>query len=291
MSDNLRFRVGVDVGGTFTDVAVLDTETNELQVYKVPTTPHDPSIGVLNGLKYAEEASPNGFRISLVADFLHGTTITTNALIEHKHVPCALLITEGLRGSIQVQEQARQGNLFDLTLGHPDSLVDERHIFEVPERVDYAGKNVLDVDEAAVRAIAERILTLGLSSVTVCLLFSFVNPAHERRVRELLHEVAPALRVTLSSDVLPRIREWPRISTLLASASLEPLLVDYVSRLAEALATEGLGFDQLFLMESNGGLMPFRAVINGGRAVHTLLSGPPRCRERCPSSGRSSRTS
>jgi len=274
MSAPRRFRVGVDVGGTFTDVAVLDIETNALQVFKVPTTPADPSVGVLDGLRYAEETSTAGYRTAAVADFLHGTTITTNALIEKKHVPCALLVTKGLRGSVQVQEQARQGNLFDLALGHPDSLVDERHIFEVPERVDAAGKVVEEVDEEAVREIARQIVGYGLTSVTVCLIFSFVNPDHERRVRELIHEVAPALRVSLSSDVLPRIREWPRISTILASASLEPLLVDYVGNLAAALGSEGLEFDQLFLMESNGGLMPFRAVINGGRAVHTLLSGP-----------------
>lgn len=269
-----RFRVGVDVGGTFTDIAVLDIERNELHVFKVPTVPADPAIGVIAGLDFAEREHPKDFQVRHLLDFLHGTTITTNALIERHHVPCALLVTAGLRGSVQVQDQSRQGNLFDLTLGHPDSLVEDRHVFEVPGRIDAAGKVVDALDEDAVRDVARRVVAAGLTSVTVCLLFAFLEPSHERRVREILLEEAPALRVALSSDVLPRVREWPRMSTVLASASLEPLLADYVGHLADELHGRELAFEQLFLMESNGGLMPFSAVLHGGRTIHTLLSGP-----------------
>jgi len=274
-SKQARFRIGVDVGGTFTDIAVLDLQDNALQVFKVPTVPADPAVGVLAGLDFAEQSHQGNFQMHDILDFLHGTTITTNALIERKHVQCALLVTANLRGSVQVQEQARHGNLFDLTLGHPDSLVDDRHVFEVPERIDSAGKVLEELDVLAVREIAQQISKIGLTSVTVCLIFSFLNPSHEQRVREILLEESPGLRISLSSDVLPRLREWPRISTVLASASLEPLLIDYVRHLADELEERhDLGFDQLFLMESNGGLMPFRAVLNGGRTAHTLLSGP-----------------
>lgn len=268
-----RWRIGVDVGGTFTDLAVLDTSNGELSVHKVPTTPRDPSVGVLDGLRQVAHERA-GFDLAELEHFLHGTTITTNALIEKNYAPCALLVTEGHRGAVQVQDQQRQGNLFDISVGHPDSLVDERHVFEVPERTGASGEVVRAPDTAAVAAIGARLAAAGIGSVAVCLLFSFTNPAHERQVRDILAEQAPGLRISLSSDVLPRIREWPRISTMLLNASLEPLLVDYVHTLGEALASRGVEFRRAFLMESNGGLMPFSAVIGGGRAVHTLLSGP-----------------
>jgi N-methylhydantoinase A len=268
-----RWRVGVDVGGTFTDVAVLDRETSQVEILKVPTTPADPSIGVLNGMTRATEVI-EGFDVADVADFLHGTTITTNALIQRTFRPCALLVTEGMRGSVSVQDQRRVGNTYDLRSGHPDSLVADDHVFEVPGRIGADAKVVRELDRAAVVSIAGRLRELDVRSVAVCLLFSFANPIHEEQVREILQAELPETRVSLSSEVLPRIREWPRISTMLLGASLEPLLIDYISLLADGLTGRGLSYDRLFLMESNGGLMPFSAVMAGGRAVHTLLSGP-----------------
>lgn len=268
-----RWRVGVDVGGTFTDVAVFDRETGRVEILKVPTTPADASIGVLNGMSRATEVI-NGFEIADVADFLHGTTITTNALIQRTFHQCALLVTENMRGSVQVQDQRRVGNVYDLRSGHPDSLVADDHVFEVPGRIGADAKIVRDLDRAAVVRIAHRIRELDVQSVAVCLLFSFANPIHEQLVREILEAEVPDVQVRLSSEVLPRIREWPRISTMLLGASLEPLLVGYIKSLAEGLTSRGLAYDRLFLMESNGGLMPFSAVTAGGRAVQTLLSGP-----------------
>lgn len=268
-----RWRIGVDVGGTFTDVAVLDCETSQVKILKVPTTPANPSIGVLDGINRAGDVI-DGFRIADVADFLHGTTITTNALIQRTFRPCALLVTENMRGSVQVQDQRRVGNVYDLRSGHPDSLVADDHVFEVPGRVGADAKIVRDLDGGAVGRIAQRLCELNVQSVAVCLLFSFANPIHEQQVRQILEAEIPGIRVRLSSEVLPRIREWPRISTMLLGSSLEPLLIDYIKSLAEGLTSRGLRYDRLFLMESNGGLMPFSAVMAGGRAVQTLLSGP-----------------
>lgn len=267
-----RWRLGVDVGGTFTDVAVLDATSKELQVFKVPTTPDDPSVGVLNGLRLVAEQVA-GFVVADIDHFLHGTTITTNALIQRTYAPCALLVTEGHRGSVQVQDQQRRGNLFDLHAGHPTPIVDESAVFEVPERIAADGTLVADLDTERVEQIADRIAQAGLQSAAVCLLFSFVNPTHEQEVGHILEKRVPGIRLSLSSEILPRIREWPRISTLLLNASLEPLLVDYVERLGASLEAQGLEWPRLFLMESNGGVMPFSAV-SSGRAVHTLLSGP-----------------
>jgi N-methylhydantoinase A len=268
-----RWRVGVDVGGTFTDVAVFDRRTAQVEILKVPTTPADPSIGVLNGMTRAAEVIGD-FALEDVADFLHGTTITTNALIQRTFRPCALLVTEGMRGSVYVQDQRRVGSTYDLHNGHPDGLVADDHVFEVPGRIGADGTVVRDVDRAAVASIARRLRALDVDSIAVCLLFSFANPVHERQVQEILQAELPGARIRLSSEVLPRIREWPRISTMLLGASLEPLLVDYISSLADGLTARGLAFDHMFLMESNGGLMPFSAVLSGGRAVQTLLSGP-----------------
>lgn len=268
-----RWRVGVDVGGTFTDVAVLDRRTAQVTILKVPTTPSDPSVGVLNGMTRAAEVISE-FALEDVADFLHGTTITTNALIQRTFRPCALLVTEGMRGSVSVQDQRRVGNTYDLHSGHPDRLVADDHVFEVPGRIGADGTVARDLDSGAVASIARRLRELRVESVAVCLLFSFANPVHEQRVQEILQAELPAARIRLSSDVLPRIREWPRISTMLLGASLEPLLIDYIGSLAAGLTARGLPFDRMFLMESNGGLMPFSAVMSGGRAVQTLLSGP-----------------
>jgi N-methylhydantoinase A len=268
-----RWRVGVDVGGTFTDVAVLDRRTGQVEILKVPTTPADPSIGVLNGMTRAAEVI-DGFSLEDVTDFLHGTTITTNALIQRTFRPCALLVTEGMRGSVSVQDQRRVGNTYDLHVGHPDSLVADDHVFEVPGRIAADGSVVRELDRGAVTAIARRLRELQVESVAVCLLFSFANPEHEQQVEEILKTELPGAQIRLSSAVLPRIREWPRISTMLLGASLEPLLVDYIGALADGLTARGLAFDRMFLMESNGGLMPFSAVVSGGRAVQTLLSGP-----------------
>lgn len=268
-----RWRVGVDVGGTFTDVAIFDPHTRAVQIYKVLTTPDDPSVGVLNGLRFVEEQRTD-FSIRTIDQFLHGTTITTNALIQQSYPPCALCITEGHRGAVQVQDQQRLGNIYDLTIGHGHSLVDELNVLEVPERIDRDGKVVHELTAEAAKAVAEQIASLEVSTVAVCLLFSFANPSHEELLRSAIHERSPEVRVSLSSEVLPRIREWPRISTMLLNASLEPLLVDYVRNLGDALDRSGLSFDRCFLMESNGGLMPFSAVVVGGRAVQTLLSGP-----------------
>ncbi len=268
-----RWRVGVDVGGTFTDVALFDQTSLDLRVLKVPTTPGNPAIGVVNGLDAAEERFPD-FRITDVQDFLHGTTITTNALIQRTFSPCALLVTEGLTGSVLVQDQRRMGSIYDLRAGHPDSLVAFDQIYEVPGRIAADGAEVEPVDVEGLPDVVRRIRRSGIETVAICLLFSFANPSHEERVREELLALDPGLRVRMSSDVLPRIREWPRISTMLLGCSLEPLLVDYVEDLAQSLVRKGLDYQRLFLMESNGGLMPFSAVTSGGRAVQTLLSGP-----------------
>ena len=266
-----RYRLGVDVGGTHTDLVLLDTVTGELSVEKVPSTPKNPAIGVLEGMA---NFIAKGIPPSQIGFFAHGTTITTNALLEMRGAKVGLLITQGYRAVQEVQNQARDGNLFDYFYSKPVPIAPQSLTKEIPERCDYAGQVLQALDSDAVRRAARELKDAGVESVAVCYLFSFMNPRHEQETRALLREEYPAVHVSLSSEVLPRIREWPRLSTTLLNAYLEPVIMQYVSHLNRGLDGAGLRTQQRFLMQSNGGVMPFSAAIAGGRTVHTLFSGP-----------------
>ena len=271
MTEHARYRLGVDVGGTHTDLVLLDTTTGELSVEKVASTPKNPALGVLEGLgRFIAKGIPPAH----IGFFAHGTTITTNALLEMRGAKVGLLITQGYRAVQEVQNQARDGNLFDYFYAKPAAIAPQRFTKEIPERCDYAGRVLRPLDKDAVRRAARELKDAGVESIAVCYLFSFMNPAHEQETRALIQEECPAIHVSLSSEVLPRIREWPRLSTTLLNAYLEPVMVHYVGHLNQGLDTAGLRTQQRFLMQSNGGVMPFSAAIAGGRTVHTLFSGP-----------------
>jgi len=270
-ADRYRYRLGVDVGGTHTDLVLLDTDTGELAVAKVASTPKNPALGVLEGLaNFVAEGIPP----SQIEFFAHGTTITTNALLEMRGAKVGLLITKGYRAVQEVQNQARDGNLFDYFYSKPAPIAPQSLTKEIPERCDYAGRVLQPLDRDAVRRAARELKHAGVQSIAVCYLFSFMNPRHEQETRTLLREEFPAVHVSLSSEVLPRIREWPRLSTTLLNAYLEPVIMEYVRHLNQGLDGAGLDTQQRFLMQSNGGVMPFSAAIAGGRTVHTLFSGP-----------------
>ncbi len=266
-----RYRLGVDVGGTHTDLVLLDPASGELMVEKVSSTPHNPAIGVLNGLA---KFVARGVRAGEIDFFAHGTTITTNALLEMRGARVGLLITKGFRAVQETQAQARDGNLFDYFYAKPAPIAPQSLTREIPERCDFEGNVLLPLDREAVRAAARELAAEGVTSIAVCYLFSFLNPAHEEETRRIILEEVPGAHVSLSSEVLPRVREWPRMSTTLLNAYLEPVLVRYIEHLAKGLDDAGASTQQRFLMQSNGGVMPFDAAIAGGRTVHTLFSGP-----------------
>ena len=266
-----RYRLGVDVGGTHTDLVLLDTATGELLIEKVSSTPKNPALGVLNGVaKFIDR----GIVPDEIGFFAHGTTITTNALLEMRGAKVGLLITKGYRAVQEIQNQARDGNLFDYFYSKPAAIAPQSLTKEIPERCDYAGHVLLPLDEGAVREATQELKDAGVQSIAVCYLFSFMNSAHEEQTRALIHERFPAAQVSLSSEVLPRIREWARLSTTLLNAYLEPVMVRYIAHLNSGLDSAGVRTRQRFLMQSNGGVMPFSAAIAGGRTVHTLFSGP-----------------
>ncbi|HEY7296745.1 MAG TPA: hydantoinase/oxoprolinase family protein [Xanthobacteraceae bacterium] len=266
-----RYRLGVDVGGTHTDLVLLDTATGSLLVEKVSTTPKNPALGVLDGVG---KLIAKGIAPDEIEFFAHGTTITTNALLEMRGAKVGLLITRGYRAVQEVQSQARDGNLFDYFYEKPRPIAPQSLTKEIPERTDHSGNVLVPLDQKAVREAAHALNTQGVESVAVCYLFSFMNPAHEQETRAILREEIPGVHISLSSEVLPRIREWSRLSTTLLNAYLEPVMVRYIDHLDQGLDKSGLTTKQRFLMQSNGGVMPFSAAIGGGRTVHTLFSGP-----------------
>jgi N-methylhydantoinase A len=266
-----RYRLGVDVGGTHTDLVLLDTATGALLIEKVSSTPRNPALGVLNGVN---KFVARGVAPADIEFFAHGTTITTNALLEMRGAKVGLLITKGYRAVQEVQTQARDGNLFDYFYVKPPPIAPQSLTWEIPERSDYLGNVLMPLDHAAVREAARALKAQGVESIAVAYLFSFMNPAHEEMTRRLTHEEFPGVHVSLSSEVLPRIREWARLSTTLLNAYLEPVLVRYIDHLNRGLDQASIGTQQRFLMQSNGGVMPFSAAIAGGRTVHTLFSGP-----------------
>jgi N-methylhydantoinase A len=271
MTTGPRYRLGVDVGGTHTDLVLLNVATGELLVEKVASTPKNPALGVLDGVR---RFLTRGIAPQDIAFFAHGTTITTNALLEMRGAKVGLLITNGFRAVQEVQMQARDTNLFDYFFSRPQPIAPQSMTREIPERSDYQGNVLVPLDSDAVRTAARELKAAGAESIAVNYLFSFMNPAHEEETRRIISEECPEIHVSLSSEVLPRIREWPRLSTTLLNAYLEPVLVRYIGHLNSGLDDTGVSTRQRFLMQSNGGVMPFEAAMAGGRTVHTLFSGP-----------------
>ncbi|HUZ75562.1 MAG TPA: hydantoinase/oxoprolinase family protein [Stellaceae bacterium] len=266
-----RYRLGVDVGGTHTDLVLLDSATGAIAVEKVASTPRNPALGVLDGVGrfIAKGVAPEAIEF-----FAHGTTITTNALLEMRGAKVGLLITKGFRAVQEVQSQVRDANPFDYFYRKPEPIAPQSLTREIGGRIDFSGAELDPLDEAAVGRAVRELKAEGVTAIAVCYLFAFANPEHEERTGRLIAAEHPEITVSLSSTVLPRIREWPRLSTTLLNAYLEPVLVGYIADLDRGLDARGLRTRQRFLMQSNGGVMPFSAAVAGGKTVHTLFSGP-----------------
>ncbi len=266
-----RYRATVDTGGTFSDFVYLNEETGEISISKVPSTPDDPSRAILVGI---EAFLAGGVAAADVGYFCHGTTVGTNALLEGKGVETGLLVTEGFRGIYPVAEQARPYGtaIFDVMYDKPPMLVPLRLTGEVKERVDFRGRVLRPLDTTALRETVRELKTQHIESIAVCLLFSFLHPEHEARVREIILEEMPDCSVSLSSEVLPQIREYYRLSTTVINAYLQPILARYVAQLDRRLASAGIATRQKYIMQSNGGMATFAAASR--RAVTTVLSGP-----------------
>ncbi len=270
-----HYRVAVDTGGTFSDFVYLNEETGAVTIGKVPSTPDDPSRAILHGIEalIGDGAGPAAGQAD-VSFFCHGTTVGTNALLEGKGVRTGLLVTAGFRGIYEVAEQARPYGtaIFDVMYDKPAPLVPPSRTGEVRERVDFRGEVLLPLDEAALRVTLRELKKENIEALAVCLLFSFLHPAHEARVRAIAAEEVPGCNVSLSSEVLPQIREYYRLSTTVINAYLQPILARYIANLDRRLETAGIVTPQKYIMQSNGGMATFRDAAR--TAVTTVLSGP-----------------
>ena len=263
--------IGVDTGGTFTDLIAFDHANGALKRAKVPSVPGDPSLAVIDALEklFAEAVKPSD-----IAMIVHGTTVATNALLEGKGVRAGLLITKGYRAVYEARgwSQPHGADLLDTFYQKPPLLVSQYHTEEVVERLDYEGNVITPLDEASLRASVRKLAGKGIEAIAVCFLFSFVNPAHERRAAEIVAEEAPNCRISISSEVLPVIREYPRLSTTVIDAYVGPRIANYLHSLEKRLDGRGVATPQKFLMQSNGGLM--RISLGARHPNQTLLSGP-----------------
>ena len=263
--------VGVDTGGTFTDLIAVERETRALRLAKVPSVPGDPSQAVRDAL---QKLFDGGIAPGDIGMLVHGTTVATNALLEGEGARTGLLITRGFRAVYEARgwSQPRGSDLLDTFFQKPRLLVPQHLTEEVTERLDYRGEVLVPLDEAALRQSVRRLAADGVEAIAVCFLFSFLNPDHERRAARIIAEEAPRCRISISSTVLPVIREYPRLSTTVIDAYVGPKIGHYLLRLEERLRAAGVTTPQLFLMQSNGGLM--RISIGARHPNQTLLSGP-----------------
>lgn len=265
-----RFRVGIDIGGTFTDLCVLHEELGDFINLKVATTPKDLAKGVMDAM---EEFFGSGRSPDEVAFLFHATTVATNALLEQKGANTWLVITEGYTGVYETPElgEIRIGSYDYLSYPKPRLLAPQRRTIQVPERVGSRGEILRPLDENETRRRLERLRNSGAEAVAVCLLFSFMNPTHERRIRELIREVAPGAYVSLSSETLPQIREYPRLATTIANAYVAPVVIRYIDDLERTLTARGVS-RRLYIVQSTGGCLTSGALSK--IPVQMIESGP-----------------
>jgi len=248
-------RAAADIGGTFTDVAVL-TPDGRLATRKLPSTPHNYADAVIAGVRslLEELESP----LDALEELLHGCTVATNAILEGKGAPTALLTTRGFRDVLELR-RVRVPNLYEPLYERPPPLVPRQLRFEIDERTGPRGEALRALDEADVRAAAERIRAAGIEAVAVCYLHSYANPAHERRTGEILREMLPGAFVSLSVDVLPQKLEYERTSTTVINAYVGPPVKHYVQSMASQVRSAGIG-GRLMVMQSSGGILDADAV-------------------------------
>jgi N-methylhydantoinase A len=267
----MSYRIGIDVGGTFTDL-VLARPDGSIALAKSPTTPDDQSRGVVNGIGMLAEGE--GLRLEALlaktSAVVHGTTTADNTMIEMSGAVTGLITTAGHRDEIELRRGYKE-DIWDPAIAPPPPIAPRRRRIGVPERLDYEGNVVTPLDEDAVRTALRRLKQLGTESLAVVFMFSFINSAHEKRVREIAAEECPGLPVSLSHEVMPSAPEFERTSTTLVNAFVGPKIERYIERLVRALRAAGYA-RELLVMQSNGGIMTPEYIVH--RPVTTLSSGP-----------------
>ena len=268
MHDSPRYRVGIDIGGTFTDLIIFDDATGALVIGKTLTTPADPSQAIEAGL--AETLARAELALDAIGQIIHGTTLVTNAIIERKGASTALLATAGFRDAVEIGREHRY-DLYDLMLELPQPLTPRYLRFDVPQRTLADGATLQELDVAYVERLARELAASGVDALAIAFLNSFANPDAERQARAAVLRAAPDMRVSISSDVVPEIREFERTSTTIANVYVQSRVERYLRELEERLQRAGF-VGNLFMMLSSGGLATLETATRF--PVRLLESGP-----------------
>ena len=262
------YRIGIDVGGTFTDFTLLDERDGTVAFHKVASTPADPSIAIEQGI--ADLLARHEIAASRVTHIGHGTTVATNLVIERRGARTGLITTRGFRDVLEIGRQTRP-HLYDYSVGKPPPLVPRAQRLELAERLNAAGEVLRTLDEAELERAVLDLKRAGVRAVAVCFLHAYRNAAHERRARAAIERLMPEAYVSVSSEVLPEFREYERVSTTVLNAYVGPRMERYLDRFVERVRALGIEAEP-FTIHSNGGLMSIRAVRSF--PVRTCLSGP-----------------
>jgi N-methylhydantoinase A len=263
-----RLRIGIDVGGTFTDLCLFDQDTHEVHVAKVPSTPADPSQGMITGLQsLLRHQGASGSDVQYLA---HGTTVGTNTLLQHQGARTGLLTTAGFRDLLEIGRQMR-ADLYDLQVDRPEPLVPRDLRLEVSERVDRDGRVVTPLDDAAARAAIRQLQAAHVEAIAICLLFAYLTPEHEARLKVLVTQLCPDTYVSVSHLVLPEFREYERLSTTVVNTYLGPVVSRYMAQLGRRVQQMDMPVAP-YITQSNGGIISLAAAQQ--QPVRTVLSGP-----------------
>ena len=263
-------RLGIDVGGTFTDLLLFNEASREMQLLKTPSTPDDQSVGILTGVQ--KIIAQSGIPAGDIQALLHGTTVSTNIVLEEKGARVGLLVTENFEQILHMARSQTPGPLAGwIIMEKPDPLADLELTRGIVERIDSRGEIVTPLDEAAAHGTIRELVELGVESLTISLLHSYANPTHERRLRALVEEISPELPVSLSSEILPEFREYERTLVTVMNAYVGPSMRRYLGNLEDKL--KGVQFaPHVHIVRSDGGLMSVRRASES--PVHTMMSGP-----------------
>jgi len=261
-------RIGVDTGGTFTDVVLIDDRSSQWWLCKLPSTPGDPSIAIVDGIR--EIISQSDVDRDGVAVIEHGTTVATNAIIEHKVPPSGMVTTRGFRDILELARQ-RRPDVFDLDIPKPQPFAPRDLRKEVTERTTFDGGVLAELDAAEVESAIDELVAAGVASTAICLIHSYANAAHEQAIKEVIRRREPRMFVCASSDVLPEFREYERFSATMLNAALLPIMATYLRKLESRIKSANLSVT-LHVMQSNGGLMGVEAAAE--RPISTVFSGP-----------------
>ena len=263
-----RYKLGIDIGGTFTDLTLIDADGQGIHTHKVPSTPDAPSRAVARGV--TELMARIGSTPAAIGGFVHGTTIALNALLEYRGARVALIVSEGNRDILEIARLVKH-DTFNLRAPAPPDLLPRRHVIEASERTDRSGKEVTPLDVAALEQSLVALKDQGIASLAVCFLNSYVAPGHEQQAKKVLEKTFPGVHVSLSTELWPEIREYERAMVAVLNAYVQPVLSRYLQALQKDTAAIGMT-TKLYITQSNGGVMS--ALTAEDKPVRTLLSGP-----------------